>query len=148
MVFLLPVSQKGLMRDDAARDAMIEFGFEIRLINETIKELLEVCSSVSGSPLSLLWKHYFLENDVYLILNGFQLYNENAKSNPWKLIEEGGYAVLLDRLLEKQAEQEKQLALHNEELAVEEQAEPTQEEEEEEKAIFSFLPSLSLSLLV
>ncbi|VVB15825.1 unnamed protein product [Arabis nemorensis] len=75
-----------LMRDDAARDAMIEFGFEIRLINETIKELLE-------------------------------LYNENAKSNPWKLIEEGGYAVLLERLLEKQAEQEKQLALHNKELA-------------------------------
>jgi len=38
------------MREDAARDRMRGFGFHEHVISESIKELLEVCSLVLGSP--------------------------------------------------------------------------------------------------
>ncbi|VVB01604.1 unnamed protein product [Arabis nemorensis] len=80
----------GLMRDDAARDAMRSFGFDERVINETIKELLELYGGVDA----------------------------------WRLIEDGGYDVLLTRCLEKQEEQARQVA--------EEQVAEEQEEEHEQ----------------
>lgn len=54
----------GLRREDAARDAMIDYGFAERIINETIKELVQVCSSVLGSRFLLLWKRFFLGSDA------------------------------------------------------------------------------------
>ncbi|KAL0844621.1 hypothetical protein Bca101_017867 [Brassica carinata] len=87
----------GLMREDAARDAMRAFGFEERVIKVCIKELL-------------------------------QLYGESG----WILIEEFSYSVLLNKCLEKQAEQE-QAAEEEEEMAEEQNVEMAQEEQEEEE---------------
>lgn len=42
----LVLQQIGLRREDAARDRMKEYGFEKRVINESIKQVLEVCSFV------------------------------------------------------------------------------------------------------
>lgn len=44
------LQKAGLMREDAARDRMRGFGFHEHVISESIKELLEVCSLVLGSP--------------------------------------------------------------------------------------------------
>lgn len=46
VLFCFVLQKAGMMRADAARDAMRAFGFPERLINVCIKELLEVCSSV------------------------------------------------------------------------------------------------------
>ncbi|CAN8287123.1 unnamed protein product [Cochlearia groenlandica] len=77
----------GLRREDAARDNMRQFGFEERVINKTIKELV-------------------------------QLYGEDG----WKLIEDGGYDVLLTRCLEIQEEEAKQVS------QVEQEESPQEEE--------------------
>ncbi|XP_018434407.2 uncharacterized protein LOC108806721 isoform X2 [Raphanus sativus] len=81
----------GMMREDAARDAMRAFGFAERLINVSIKELLEV---------------YGAEG--------------------WFLIEECSYLVLLNKCLEKSAEQGPNLP----EDRVEERAEEEEQNDE------------------
>ncbi|KAF8108350.1 hypothetical protein N665_0111s0060 [Sinapis alba] len=95
----------GLMREDAARDAMRAFGFEERVIKVCIKELLE-------------------------------LYGERG----WFLIEEFSYSVLLNKCLEKQGEQDNNVAEEDEmaeeqnvEMAQGEQEQTAQEEEEEQE---------------
>ncbi|CAF1700815.1 hypothetical protein Bca4012_002330 [Brassica carinata] len=93
--------KKGLMREDAARDAMRAYGFEEGVIKVCIKELLELYGG------------------------------------EWFLIEEFSYSVLLNKCLEKQAEQENNVAEeeeamaeeHNEEMAQEEQDNDVPEEE-------------------
>lgn len=61
----------------------------------------------------------------------FQLYGESG----WILIEEFSYSVLLNKCLEKQAEQE-QAAEEEEEMAEEQNVEMAQEEQEEVKTGF------------
>ncbi|RID69991.1 hypothetical protein BRARA_C02048 [Brassica rapa] len=95
--------KKGLMREDAARDAMRAYGFEEGVIKVCIKELLELYGG------------------------------------EWFLIEEFSYSVLLNKCLEKQAEQDNNVAVeeeamaeeHNVEMAQEEQDNDLPEEEEE-----------------
>ncbi|KAJ0258693.1 Nucleolar histone methyltransferase-related protein [Hirschfeldia incana] len=89
----------GMMREDAARDAMRAFGFAERLINVCIKELLEV---------------YGAEG--------------------WFLIEECSYLVLLNKCLEKSAEQGPNLPEERiEERGEEEQNDETMVEAEKEQ---------------
>ncbi|CAH8390618.1 unnamed protein product [Eruca vesicaria subsp. sativa] len=89
----------GLMREDAARDAMRAYGFEEGVIKVCIKELL-------------------------------QLYGNTG----WFLIEEFSYSVLLNKCLEKQGEQENNVAEEEEEMAEQQNEEMAQEEQNEEMA--------------
>lgn len=94
---------------------MKDMGFQERVINESIKELLKVCSLVLLSPFSLGWEHFPWNLQVTALHTlDFQVYGEDH----WFMIENENYDPLLSICLEKQEEKNKQLAKNkNEEMA-------------------------------